>query len=129
MGCAIPLAMGVQFIEPNRTVVSFCGDAGFLMVAGELATAKELSLSTIFVVFVDASLALIELKQRQRQLPNKGVEFAQHDFAAMGRAFGGNGQTVHSRDELQLALKAAQQAQSFTVIAAVIEKGAYDGRL
>ena len=129
MGCAIPLAMGVQFVEPNRTVVSFCGDAGFLMVAGELATAKELSLSTIFVVFVDASLALIELKQRQRQLPSKGVEFAQHDFAAMGRAFGGNGHTVHNRDELQLALKAAQQAQSFTAIAAVIEKGAYDGRL
>ena len=60
MGCAIPLAMGVQFVEPNRTVVSFCGDAGFLMVAGELATAKELNLR----VFVDASLALIELKQR-----------------------------------------------------------------
>ena len=129
MGCAVPLAMGAQFIEPTRTVVSFSGDAGFLMVAGELATAKELNLNTIFVVFVDASLALIELKQRQRQLTNTGVEFAEHDFAAIGRAFGGLGHTVRTRDELQVALKAAQQAQSFTVIAAVIEKGAYDGRL
>lgn len=129
MGCAIPLAMGAQFVEPNRTVVSFSGDAGFLMVAGELATAKELELNTIFIVFVDASLALIELKQRQRQLPNKGVEFAEHDFAAMGRAFGGYGQTVRTRDELQIALEVAQKAQGFTVIAAVIEKGAYDGRI
>ena len=47
----------------------------------------------------------------------------------MGRTFGGNGHTVHNRDELQLALKATQQAQSYTVITAVIEKGAYDGRL
>jgi acetolactate synthase-1/2/3 large subunit len=86
-------------------------------------------LNTIFLVFVDASLSLIELKQRQRQLPNKGVEFAEHDFAAMGRAFGGHGHTVRSRDELQVALEAAQQAQGFTVIAAVIDKGAYDGRI
>ena len=129
MGCAIPLAIGAHFIEPGRTVVSFCGDAGFLMVAGELTTAKELNLNTIFVVFVDASLALIELKQRQRQLTNNGVDFAQHDFAAMGKAFGGNGHTVHTRDELRVALKAAQKAQEFTVIAAVIEKGAYDGRI
>ena len=96
------------------------------MVAGELTTAKELSLNTIFVVFVDASLAL---KQRQRQLTNNGVDFAQHDFAAMGKAFGGNGHTVHTRDELRVALKAAQKAQEFTVIAAVIEKGAYDARI
>ena len=129
MGCAIPLAIGAHFIEPDRTMVSFCGDAGFLMVAGELTTAKELNLNTIFVVFVDASLALIELKQRQRQLTNNGVDFAQHDFAAMGKAFGGNGHTVHTRDELRVALKAAQKAQEFTVIAAVIEKGAYDGRI
>jgi len=129
MGCAIPLAIGAHFIEPDRTVVSFCGDVGFLMVAGELTTAKELNLNTIFVVFVDASLALIELKQRQRQLTNTGVDFAQHDFAAMGKAFGGNGHTVHTRDELRVALKAAQKAQEFTVIAAVIEKGAYDGRI
>jgi len=38
MGCAVPLAIGAQIAEPGRTVVSFSGDAGFLMVAGELAT-------------------------------------------------------------------------------------------
>ncbi|KIC51219.1 thiamine pyrophosphate-binding protein [Tateyamaria sp. ANG-S1] len=129
MGCAIPLAMGAQVADPNRTVVSFSGDAGFLMVAGELSTAAELGLKTIFVVFVDASLALIELKQRQRRLTNAGVDFAKHDFAAMGRAFGGAGHTVTSRAELTAALTAAQTADTFTVIAALIERGAYDGRI
>ncbi|MEO0400926.1 MAG: thiamine pyrophosphate-binding protein [Pseudomonadota bacterium] len=129
MGCAIPLAMGAQVVEPDRTVVSFSGDAGFLMVAGELSTAAELGLRTIFVVFVDASLALIELKQRQRQLTNAGVDFAKHDFAAIGRAFGGAGHTVTSRTELNAALTSAQSADTFTVIAAVIERGAYDGRI
>ncbi len=129
MGCAIPLAMGAQVVERDRTVVSFSGDAGFLMVAGELSTAAELGLKTIFVVFVDASLSLIELKQRQRQLNNAGVDFAKHDFAAIGRAFGGAGHTVTSRTELEAALEAAQNADTFTVIAAVIERGAYDGRI
>ncbi len=129
MGCALPMAMGMSLVEPDRTVVSFSGDAGFLMVAGELATAQELGLRTIFVVFVDASLALIELKQRQRQMPNIGVDFGLHDIAAIGRAFGGAGVTVRSRAELHAALDAAQTADSFTVIAAVIDRGAYDGRI
>jgi acetolactate synthase-1/2/3 large subunit len=129
MGCAIPLAMGMKLASPDRPVVAFCGDAGFLMVAGELTTAAELELPLIVVVFVDASLSLIELKQRSRQLKNAGVDFARHDFAAMGKAFGGAGHTVTSRAELTEALKTAQAAKTFSVIAAVIEKGGYDGRI
>ncbi len=127
MGCAVPLAIGAQVAEPDRTVVSFSGDAGFLMVAGEISTAAELGLRTIFVVFVDASLALIELKQRQRQLKNIGVEFGQFDFAAVARGLGGNGQHVRSRVELRGALEAALASDRFTVIAAEIEKKSYDG--
>jgi len=129
MGCAVPLAMGAKLASPDTPVVSFSGDAGFLMVAGELATAAELGLRTIFIVFVDASLALIELKQRSRQLRNQGVDFATHDFAAIGRAFGGAGVTVGTRADLQAALETALQADTFTVIAATIERGSYDGRI
>jgi acetolactate synthase-1/2/3 large subunit len=129
MGCAVPLAIGTAICAPDRTVVSFCGDAGFLMVAGELTTAQELGLKPVFVVFVDASLALIELKQRQRQMRNSAVDFGMHDYAAMGRAFGGAGHTATSRDELRAALHAAQSADTFTVIACIIERGAYDGRI
>ncbi|WP_146344263.1 thiamine pyrophosphate-binding protein [Phaeobacter marinintestinus] len=129
MGCAAPLAIGLKLVEPNRPVVSFSGDAGMLMVAGDLATAAELNTPVIFVVFVDASLALIELKQRQRQMPNRGVDFGHHDFAAIGRAFGGNGVTVRNRADLRAALTTAISADRFTVIAAEIDKGAYDGRI
>lgn len=129
MGCAVPMAIGAKLASPQRPVVSFSGDAGFLMVAGELATAAELDLAPIFVVFVDASLALIEKKQRERQLANHGVDFAQHNFAAMGIAFGGAGEEVRNRRELEEALKTAMAADTFTVIAAIIDRGAYDGRI
>ncbi len=127
MGCAVPLAIGAQIVEPERTVVSFSGDAGMLMVLGELATAAERRLKTIFVVFVDASLALIELKQRQRQMQNTGVDFAQCDFVALAMAFGGQGHRVGSKAELEAALEAAQGAETFTVIAAEIDRKSYDG--
>ncbi|MEM6825752.1 MAG: thiamine pyrophosphate-binding protein [Pseudomonadota bacterium] len=127
MGCAVPMAIGLALAEPHRPVISFSGDAGMLMVTGELSTAAELGVRPIFLVFVDASLALIELKQRQRQLRNAGVDFGQHDFAAIGRAFGGQGATVQNRAELRAALQEAQSSDRFTVIAAVIEPHAYDG--
>ncbi|WP_424831044.1 thiamine pyrophosphate-binding protein [Ruegeria sp.] len=129
MGCAVPMAIGLKLAEPNRPVISFSGDAGFLMVAGELSTAAEMGGNPIFLVFVDASLALIELKQRQRQMGNRGVDFDRHDFAAMGRAFGGYGHTVRAREELRAALHDALKADRFTVIAAEIDRGGYDGRI
>lgn len=129
MGCAVPLAIGMKLAAPEKQVVGFVGDAGLLMGIGELATAAELGVAPIFVVFVDASLALIEIKQRQRQLKNAGVDFDAHDFTTLGEAFGGAAHTVHNRAELRLALEAAQRSKRFTVIAAVIERGAYDGRI
>ncbi|MGB0912264.1 MAG: thiamine pyrophosphate-binding protein [Phaeobacter italicus] len=127
MGCAVPMAIGRKLAQPDRPVVSFSGDAGFLMVAGELSTAAELGVAPIFVVFVDASLALIDLKQRQRKLDNAGVDFGQHDFASIGAAFGGHGVRVRDRDSLRTALAAAQKADRFTVIAAEFDREAYDG--
>ncbi|MEX0302082.1 MAG: thiamine pyrophosphate-binding protein, partial [Leisingera sp.] len=127
MGCAVPMAIGEKLASPDRQIVSFSGDAGMLMVAGELSTAAELGGNPIFVVFVDACLSLIELKQRQRQLAGYGVDFGKHDFAALGRAFGGEGHTVTNREELRAALEAAQSSDVFSVIAAVIEPRAYDG--
>lgn len=129
MGCAVPLAMGAQIAEPDRPVVSFSGDAGFLMVAGELATAADLGLRTIFVVFVDGSLALIEMKQRQRQLANSAVDIGRTDFAALGRAMGGAGYKVSAVEDLEAALAAALEADTFTVIAAEIDRRSYDGRI
>ena len=129
MGCAVPLAIGAHLAAPHRKVVSFSGDAGLLMVAGDLSTAAEHGQNTVFVVFVDESLALIELKQRQRQLNNTGVDFRGHDYAAIGKAFGGDGYTVTNREELRAALEASETAENFVLIAAVIDKKSYDGRI
>jgi len=129
MGCAIPLAMGLKLAAPERPVVAFSGDAGFLMVTGELSTCAELNLPIIFVVFVDARLALIELKQRQGQFSRCSVDFGRHDVTAIGQAFGGFGVTVQDRVELRCQIERALQRDKFTVIGANLELGGYDDRI
>ncbi|MBK7063179.1 MAG: thiamine pyrophosphate-binding protein [Rubrivivax sp.] len=129
MGCAVPLAMGAKLASPQRPVVSFSGDAGFEMVLGELATARDRKIGVICVVFVDQSLALIELKQRSSGMRNLGVEFGATDFAGVARALGGVGFDVDSRETLADALRQSMVENTFSIIACHIQKCEYDGRI
>ncbi len=129
MGCALPLAIGAKLAEPKRAVVAFTGDAGLEMVLGELATLRDLKLPVIVIVFVDASLALIELKQRNGGRENLGVDFEETDFAALAQALGGRGVVFEVRERLANEIETALDAESFTVLACRIDRFAYDGRL
>ncbi len=130
MGCALPLAMGVQIASPDRTVFAFVGDAGLEMGIGELATARDLGLPIIVVVLQDERLALIDLKQRASGRAERGVRFGGSDFAAIARAFGGAGHTVSNGPALEEAIRTAlSERKRFTLIAARIAPDAYEGRL
>ena len=129
MGCAVPLAIGRKLAEPDRAVVATIGDGGLEMFLGELATLRDLGLAIPILVFVDAQLGLIELKQRTSQLPNLAVDFGATDFPAVARALGGEGAAVRDRAALARELEAALARDRFTIIAAGIGRRAYDGRI
>lgn len=129
MGCALPLAAGYKLARPARPVVAFTGDGGLEMVAGELASLRDLGLPVVIVVFVDDSLALIEHKQRGRGLAQVGVNFGSTDFAALAEAFGGVGVTAGSRAALRDAFAAGLERERFTLIACPIAAHSYDGRI
>ena len=130
MGCAVPLAMGAQMASPERHVIAFVGDAGLEMGIGELATARDLGLPVIVVVLQDERLALIDLKQRASGRAELGVRFGATDFAAVAKAFGGDGITVSDRAGLEAAFAGAlARRDRFTLIAAKIAPDAYEGRL
>ena len=129
MGCALGLAMGFKIAEPARPVVAFAGDACLEMVLGDLATLRDLRMTLPIVVFVDESLALIELKQRNMQLANLGVDFGATDFPAVARALGGTGVTAGDREALAREMEAALGRDGFTIIACPIGRQAYNGRI
>ena len=127
MGCALGLAAGAKAAAPGRPVVGVMGDGGFEMVAGELASLRDLGLPAILLVMADASLALIEKKQKAMGLAQAGVRLGRTDLAAAARAFGGEGVSVASEAALEAALDAALAADRFTLIAAEIAASDYDG--
>jgi acetolactate synthase I/II/III large subunit len=129
MGCALPLAAGYKFAAPDTPVLAVMGDAGLEMVAGELATLRDLKLPVIICVMVDRSLTLIEMKQRGSQLPNAGVDFGATDFVAVARAFGGHGASVADPTSLRREVAAAlKRTDVFTLLAIEIGTRAYEGR-
>ena len=127
MGCALPLAAGSKLVDPERPSVAFVGDAGLMMVLGELSTLVDHGLPVIVVVFADRSLSLIELKQRRMQLANAGVDFSGGtDYVKLAEAIGGRGHLVGDRAGLRAAVEAGLAAERFTLIACSLDRKAYD---
>lgn len=127
MGCAVPLAMGHKLVDGSAPVIAFIGDAGLDMCLGELSTLRDLRLPVIICVLVDASLALIELKQRSSQRPNVGVDFGETDFPAIAEAYGGHGVWIDNVEALAREAEAALLRDRFTLLACRIGRRAYDG--
>jgi acetolactate synthase-1/2/3 large subunit len=127
MGCALGLAAGAKMAAPSRAVCAVMGDGGFEMVAGELATLRDLGLPVVVVVMADQSLGLIEMKQAAMGLPRAGVALGRTDLAAVAEGFGGAGRTVRDAPALAHEIAAALTRDRFTLIAVEIDKDGYKG--
>jgi acetolactate synthase I/II/III large subunit len=73
MGFGVPSALGAKVGAPDKEVVCVTGDGGFLMMAGEMATAKRIGKRIVFVLLSDRSLELINLKQQKKSFDQYGV--------------------------------------------------------
>lgn len=126
MACALPLAIG-HCLGGSAPVAAFVGDGGLEMGLGDLATARDLELPILLVVFVDSSLELIAMKQRAAGRPAAGVSLGTTDFPAAARAFGGHGAWVDDLDSLRHETEAALRRNTFTLLACRIGAPAYEG--
>ena len=113
----------------QKSVALGARDAGLDMVMGELTTARDLNLPVIVIVFPDASLAPIEMKQRAVTYADTAVDFPGTDYAKVARALSGNGYVCRSREQLKSALTQALTTERFSVISYEFPGGAYDGRI
>ncbi|MBN2246658.1 MAG: thiamine pyrophosphate-binding protein, partial [Candidatus Aminicenantes bacterium] len=66
MGFGIPAAISAKLSCPDRQVACVTGDGGFLMMAGEIATAVRLGTKIVFVLITDRNLSLIKIKQQRK---------------------------------------------------------------
>jgi acetolactate synthase I/II/III large subunit len=88
MGFAVPAAIAAALARPGRPVVCMVGDGGLAMTLAELETLARLQLPVTVVVFDDAALSLIEVKQKPGQGGNAAVRFSPVDYAQIASAMG-----------------------------------------
>jgi acetolactate synthase I/II/III large subunit len=125
MGFAVPAAIAAQLVCPERRVLCLTGDGGFMMVVAELETAVRLQLPITVVVFNDAALSLIAVKQEQKGYEGVSMRYEGPDPAALARAFGMAARTVTDEPGFAAALAAAQGAPGPTLIDARIDPSGY----
>jgi acetolactate synthase-1/2/3 large subunit len=109
MGYGVPAAIGAKLARPDRPVVAFVGDGGFLMTGQELVTAVQEGLPVKVVLGDNAAYGTIAMHQHKRIGPDGlfAVRLKSPDFAAVARAYGAAAFVVERTAEFADAFAAA----------------------
>lgn len=125
MGFGIPAALAAQINNPKATVVCITGDGGFLMMAGEMITAKRYNLPVIIVVFSDGELNLIKVKQSWKNISPYGTTLYQGDLFGSDTFLGIKVLKADSYDRMRLVIIEALSVNEPVIINAVIDPEDY----
>ena len=129
MGFALPAAIGAALVDRDRPVVALTGDGGLLMCVGELLTAVREKLRVITIVFSDASLSLIEIKQQARRLEPAGVALGAIDWVGLARSLGAAAWMAADDAALDRAIGEALECAGPSLIEARIDRSNYGATL
>jgi acetolactate synthase-1/2/3 large subunit len=103
MGFSLPAAIAAS-LATDAPVVCLTGDGGLGMCLAELETAVRIGRDLRVVVFDDATLTLIAIKQGAGQGGEAAVRYGPVDFAAVARGLGLPATTVTDGPSLEEAL-------------------------
>ena len=129
MGFGIPAAISAKLSCPERQVACVTGDGGFLMMAGEIATAVRLGSKIVFVLITDRNLSLIKIKQQRKNYETYGTSLFDENYVSSNMFFGAPVLTVQSQREYQQALYEAFAAERPIIIEARVDTEDYNGLL
>jgi acetolactate synthase I/II/III large subunit len=117
MGYGVPAAVAAKLVYPDRIVVGFCGDGGFMMTGQELATAMLEGTGPIILVFNNAMYGTIRMHQ-ERRFPGRivGTALKNPDFLTLAAAYGVFGASVTRTEEFAPAFEEAATRRSATII-------------
>lgn len=126
MGFGIPSALAAQLHNPNKTVVSVTGDGGFLMMAGELVTAKRYDLPVKIVVFSDGELNLIKVKQSWKKIRPYGTQLYNGDMFGSESFLGVSVLYANSSETMKEVVNRALSMNEPVIINALIDPEDYN---
>jgi acetolactate synthase-1/2/3 large subunit len=127
MGFGIPAAIAAKLTCPEKPVCCVVGDGGFLMTAGEIATAVRYGVKIVIVVLTDNDLALIRIKQEKKGFPVFGTPIRAKGKIGGPDIFGAPVTTAADPAEFRAALEAAFAADGPVIVEALVDSREYDG--
>lgn len=117
MGYGVPAAVAASLRHPERKVVCFVGDGGFLMTGSELATAMQCGAAPVLIVSDNGSYGTIRMHQEKHFPGRVGMTaLTNPDFAAMATSYGALGLRVETAGEIEDAIARALSADGPVVI-------------
>ena len=117
LGFSFPAALGAQFAAPDRPVINFNGDGGFLFNAQEFATAVEYNLPVVTVIMNNGSWG--SEKAYQRYAFNEryvGADTLNPRYDKFAELFGGAGYYIERPEDVGDALLEALNAGKPSII-------------
>jgi pyruvate dehydrogenase (quinone) len=122
MGNGLPYAVGASMAYPGRQVVALCGDGGFTMMMGEMATLVKYKLPVKVVIIKNNVLGQIKWEQIVFEgNPQFGVQLQPIDFAAFARACGAPGFTLEDPAQAESVLGEAFRTPGPALVEAVVD--------
>ncbi|WP_246717171.1 thiamine pyrophosphate-binding protein [Oricola nitratireducens] len=112
IGLGLQEAIGAGLAAPDRLVVLFTGDGGFMMGGmNEFNTAVRLKQDLIVIICNDSAYGAEHIQFLDRKMDPGLAQFDWPNFADVATALGGQGICVRSDDELEVAIKAIETRQ------------------
>jgi len=109
MGYSVPAAVAASIANPDRMVVSFVGDGGFMMSGNELATAAQYGGRPIVLLFNNGTYGTIRMHQ-ERDHPERvsGTTLENPDFVKMAEGLGAHAERVTKTADFPAAFARAR---------------------
>ncbi|GKS57962.1 pyruvate oxidase [Nitrospira sp.] len=122
MGNGLPYALGAAIGHPGRQVVCICGDGGFTMMMGELATLVKYQLPVKVIIIKNNLLGMIKWEQLGMEgNPEYGVALQPIDFASFASACGAAGYSVDAPSRLDNVLRKAFNEPGPALVEALVD--------
>ena len=99
MGAGLPSAIATKLINPDKKVVSVCGDGGFMMNSQELETAVRLGINLVVIILNDNAYGMIKWKQEGMGFDNFGLDYNNPDFIKYAESYGAFGHRPESCED------------------------------
>jgi len=117
MGPGVPSAVAASLACPDRTVIGFVGDGGFLMTGQEMATAMLTGAHPILLVFNNNMYGSIRMHQ-ERYYPGRvsATDLLNPDFVALAKSYGAEAMRVEKTEDFLPVFRRALSLKKLVLI-------------